>query len=564
VDALARDGVAPISVDRGVALFLGVLGGTAGGALILCGRIPELPTLRITRPALPLGRFLEHPRVYFPGVELISDAVLSGPADPYLDDHKIGGDRVLPAVLGLEAIAQAAAAVAGEQRVVAFESVHIERPIIVPAHGEETLRIACLVRAPGVVDAVLRCQRSSFVVDHFHARCRLAPGDTAAARDAPGCAHQSPGGDVALDPARDLYGALLFHSGRFRRLARYRHLHARACEAEICPDTGQAWFGRYLPDALWLGDPGARDAALHALQACVPHARLLPVAVAQIAFDDVRATGARVVRAVELWQRGDTYCYDLDLYDPAGRRLESWRGLELHALEAVYPDAWPPALLAAHAERRVAALLPAARLRVALLTDGTQTIAAPPPQRAAGCIAAAPARPNTDLSRARKTASAQALGMLLEDAARLHRRADGRWEVPGCSDALSTAHADRLTLAVAGAAPLTCDLETVRARPAQRWEHLLGPRGRALATRVAAETGEPLAQAATRVWTARECLKKSGSAPDTPLTLASVDTDGWVVFAVGTLAIASVAATLTDQPSPRVLAVLAGRSDAQL
>ena len=48
-----------------------------------------------------------------------------------------------------------------------------------------------------------------------------------------------------------------------------------SAEAEIRPDDATLWYGPYHPTELVLGDPGARDAALHAIQACIPHRRIL-------------------------------------------------------------------------------------------------------------------------------------------------------------------------------------------------------------------------------------------------------------------------------------------------
>ena len=53
------------------------------------------------KPDIPFLRFLEQPRVYFPGIELIVDSELSIDTDPYLDDHVLGGERLFPAVMGL-------------------------------------------------------------------------------------------------------------------------------------------------------------------------------------------------------------------------------------------------------------------------------------------------------------------------------------------------------------------------------------------------------------------------------------------------------------------------------
>jgi enediyne polyketide synthase len=46
------------------------------------------------------------------------------------------------------------------------------------------------------------------------------------------------GEPVHLDPARDLYGGLLFQEGRFRRLRGYRSLRATECVAESAAEEG--------------------------------------------------------------------------------------------------------------------------------------------------------------------------------------------------------------------------------------------------------------------------------------------------------------------------------------
>ena len=48
------------------------------------GRLRDMPTLKVERPELPFLRFLEKPRVYYPGIELVVDAELSTATDPYL------------------------------------------------------------------------------------------------------------------------------------------------------------------------------------------------------------------------------------------------------------------------------------------------------------------------------------------------------------------------------------------------------------------------------------------------------------------------------------------------
>lgn len=59
------------------------------------------------------GRFLENVLVHQPGVELVCGPRLSLQADPYLADYQVDGLPMLPPMLALEALAQAASVLAG-------------------------------------------------------------------------------------------------------------------------------------------------------------------------------------------------------------------------------------------------------------------------------------------------------------------------------------------------------------------------------------------------------------------------------------------------------------------
>ena len=50
---------------------------SANVAAVVMGRLRDMPTLKVERPELPFLRFLEKPRVYYPGIELVVDAELS-------------------------------------------------------------------------------------------------------------------------------------------------------------------------------------------------------------------------------------------------------------------------------------------------------------------------------------------------------------------------------------------------------------------------------------------------------------------------------------------------------
>src|SRR5262249_31782159 len=120
-----------------------------------------------------LHRFLERERVYYPGVELIVDAELSAQTDLYLGDHVLNKQPLFPAVMGLEAMAQAAMALVGTSRLPRFEKVELMRPVAVPDKTSTNIRLAALRREPDLVEVCLRSVETDYHVDHFRALCRF-------------------------------------------------------------------------------------------------------------------------------------------------------------------------------------------------------------------------------------------------------------------------------------------------------------------------------------------------------------------------------------------------------
>jgi enediyne polyketide synthase len=536
VDALAHQGVTAITVEQGTAILLRLLGaGGPTGSIVVTGRFGAPPTLSVEERDLPILRFLERARVHVPGVEIVADTEVSIASDPYVEEHVFHGRRLLPAVVGLEAMAQVAAAVAGRPDAPIFESVEFRRPIEVPASGAVTVRCAALAADGGAVDVLLRSSETEFQVDHFRATARWGPAPRppawAASEEARRGAIGAP--RLHVDPAHDLYGAALFQEGRFRRVRAYRRLRARECVAELVPCSsacpfGEPWFGAYLPPDQRLGDPAARDAMIHAIQACIPHRTLLPIAAERISIGP-GAAGARFVHAVERERDGATFVYDVVAMDADGAIVEQWEGLQLRAVdESPHPREWPAPLLAAYLERRAAEVLPGTPIAVAARNgDGADRTA-----RSAGAIAEA------------------------SGAIALHRP-DGK-PVPATGrGGASAAHAGDVTIAVAGADPIACDLEPLATRSESMWRDLLGAERFALAGRVAAASGEDHGSAATRVWAAAESLKKAGVPAGAPLVLESVAADGWIALRSGPLAVVTCVAAVRGAPAPLAIALLA-------
>ncbi|MGZ8189719.1 MAG: SDR family NAD(P)-dependent oxidoreductase [Methylococcaceae bacterium] len=124
IDALLREGISPINPAQGVDMLCRLVSAKQPfNSVIVTGRLGELPTLTLEQPELPFLRFLERTRAYYPGVELIVEADLSTDSDPYLQDHVFQGEQLLPGVMGLEAMAQVAMALADKTCSPSFEQV---------------------------------------------------------------------------------------------------------------------------------------------------------------------------------------------------------------------------------------------------------------------------------------------------------------------------------------------------------------------------------------------------------------------------------------------------------
>ncbi len=433
------------------------------------------------------------------------------------------------------------------------------RPIVVPHDGPLTIRLVALRTGPDRVEVALRSQETNFQADHFRAACVFGPAvradDFVESVADPQAIQQAA---LPLDPDRDLYGGILFQHGRLQRVCSYRHLRATECVAEIRSCLGTPWFSQYLPGELVLGDAGARDATLHGIQACIPHGVLLPTGVDRLTIfappgvrqadhdhdheyvvpdvvpdvvpehDAASQPGKADIRqpdlsifahARERSREGDDFVYDVDVTDESGNILERWQGLQLRSIRTKPTNGpWAAPLLATYLQRRANELIPAA-VSIALQTDAS-----------------------TDRTTAGDRAVQRALGAEVA----IHRRGDGKPEA--CVlESVSASHAGDLTLAICGEKAVACDLEAVVARSAAMWRDILGPQRQALAELIAREAREDHDTAATRVWSAGECLKKAGLGFEAPLVLASVQADGWILLESGTFRLATCVVAVRGQ-----------------
>jgi enediyne polyketide synthase len=506
LDSLIRQGITPLPVDEAIEYLEQMLASrNAPTSTIITGRFGNLPTLRFDRQELPLMRFLEHPRVHLPGIELVADAEISSASDPYIIEHAFQGEHLLPAVMGMESMAQAAMALERSEALPTFHDLHFAHPIVVPRDKPVTVRIAALRRMPGTVAVAVRCSTTSFQLDHFNGTCVFGHGIPAEEETG---AHGRLHADLALDPARDLYGRILFHRGRFCRIAGYEALHADRSTARLTVPEDTPWFARHLPPELRMGDAASRDAALHSIQACIPHKTVLPVGVERITPSQDWTRAAAVVRARERIRDGDNFVYDLRIEDALGKLCELWQGLRLRAVAPVDSiSPWPLALLAPYLERKLAEIVPHSPVRIAFANGREER---------------------------REPALANLLREMFGAPAVLTHRPDGKPEITGVNNPrpyLSVSHCAEVTLVAAAARAVGCDVEEISGRDSRNWELLLGEQGLALARLLAGAASIPMESASAQAWTLRESLRKAGAGLSQSLSLDSATPDGWTHFA---------------------------------
>jgi enediyne polyketide synthase len=552
--SMAAAGMAGISAGDAARLLLKVLA-TPGrpDRVAVHGRIgvPGPAHAGPVRPGpVPSGRFLREVIVHYPGIELVCDARLSLATDPYLADYRVDGRPVLPPVLALEALAEAASALAGRPLRHAT-AVTMGPPAGLPAAdsgGAVTIRV-CAVADGGKITTSLRSAESGPVVDHVRA---VFAADEPADPGAAGTATAGPRrAGAALVDGGELYGTVCFQAGRFRRIAGLTELTARSCRALARGPDDRAWFPPGGDGAgpgaggLLLGSPGLNDALLQALQACVPDRRVWPAAIASVTFSGAAAAGEVEIRAVAAARRpagppvavpvpvtvaggpagrgvlvpppspspdadgmapATELTWDVAAVDGGGAILAAWRGVVLREAGALPRGGpWPLALLPAYLESAALRLGLDPDLRITAAADGP----ARPPGGGAGVPPPRPAEP---------------------------------------------AAAGGLALAAGGAAFAACGWAPADPR------HPVWPAGdagqAATFSRLCSHLSEPPVASAARLQAATACLARAGAPADAPLSFERAAADGWAVLAAGGTRLACTVVEVAGLPGAVAIAIM--------
>ena len=432
-------------------------------------------------------RYLERPRVFYPGVELIAEAELCSDGDRYLQDHAPFDTPVFPLVCALEAMVSAAQCVCQRLQLPVVQALHIGEAVTCALGRRFVLRTAAVVGADGSVRVQILSDTTGFDVVHFSACLTwIAPVVSRMT--------EAFGGDAQVPAARLLYEGLCFHGPRFRRVATVTAVSATHCQFRTGISVINDWYGPLLPQRIVSGDPSIRDAVLHALQMCMPNQLVLPVAAASIQLGLLDSETEYTVSARQISSDGRRYVFDIQVCDPAGEIVERWAGLELLRSSA----AAPPEAMRVLPRELLQPLVARLATDVLGVRDAT-----------AGVV----------FGEARHTRSSAALSQALGIPVEARRNGDGAICVDGAF--VSTSHAEEVTVALARTVgPIAVDFEFKPDYRIEDWRLMLGGERSKFAEHLEQQGLAGLEVAMLLVWTMSECLVKLGCADWQP-SLAS-------------------------------------------
>ncbi len=345
--------------EEGVRRFVEAFTSDTGTSRIcLYGRSVGYATWDQLRPvaAIPEGlRFIEQVSHIEPEVELIARCRLTLERDRYLQDHVYNGMYIVPTVLALEMVAQAAQALAGDSELVCrLEAVEMPYPIVVdPTHGLDIeLRAEVQERSTPECSTLERLRRVNVLVSTAQSAfktCALSGTVVFGKRDELTQAPIPLGNPVAIDARADLYGRQFFVGPLYQRMgAIYSldpkqsvcigdiHAHDVAAREAFSASTGAS------RERLVLGDPFFRDTLLHtSLLHHLDHMAFTSRIDRVELFEGCEATeaGKRLCLAQLRWSGGKDSEYELAAVSAEGRILERWTGYCSKALAST--GAWP-------------------------------------------------------------------------------------------------------------------------------------------------------------------------------------------------------------------------------
>lgn len=518
LEELQRKGIRPISLDDGISFFNSLFIDTyRANNLIITSRFGNDLLLNVEEPLnAEYFRFVDNIIVFCPKTELISEFFLTEKHDLYLKDHIIDNQIIFPAVLAMEAMAQAVNIInEGLPASFSFRELEFMQPVIIKKGESRRIRIIVQRMELNTYKVVLRDEATGFLKDYFKAVISTellidSQNEFVAGAMIP----------LEINVQKELYNNILFQKGLFQRLKCYNYLTPYSLSADTVTGTKPQYFSDFLPQNLILTDPGIRDSAFHAVQACVPGYTLLPIkmGVCNI-FRKRDGIELCTIQALETGRNGDVFIYNILIFDENKEIIEEWIDVHFKIL---------------HLKKIL--ILSASLIKNVL-------------QR--------------KLDEVRGERNCCTLKFNSGDHDIVIKRNDGK-PLIGNGFQFTKSHSDTIEISLKSRIAIACDVERVIHKTNSQWQKLLGDSRYKLAKSVKQVCGEDDNQAGTRVWGAVECLRKSGNSLFSPIIIKGKVSRGIVYFTSGDMVLISFRCIMEDTLSDMVFTILIKTGDEKI
>ncbi|MEC1417479.1 SDR family NAD(P)-dependent oxidoreductase [Bacillus haynesii] len=489
VETLRTRGITPIPLDKGIDLFKTLLGdllnGKVRGTIVVSGRMGNIPTLSYGSKETPLLRFVEKVHVHYPMIEMLVDVDITDINDPYINDHIFDGNRLLPAVIAIEAMAQVLNALTKKNDLPSFKDLQFRQPILL-TKDVNTIRIAALRVSEDSYKLAIFSSGTNFNVIHFECIGYYHSTSIQVENQLPPFLIQSD--KSTLNVKKELYERTLFQKGMFENIQSYYKVSAYELGMYLDNNKEKNWFRDMLPQELLLNDPGVRDAALHGLQASIPQKTVIPVTVKKIEHYASRQKRLKAY-AYQVSQEKDIYEYNLYLYNENNELVEAWSGLKVKEVQTLGSPRNISSLVASQITRDIREFYEINDFTFLIeQIDQNQS----PDQRR------------------------EFLLRQLTNNEKLLKRSNGMQHTQSKNVCFS--YCDNLIIGISSEKKISCDIEKIDPSiDHKNWEKILGSQAKFIA--YLTSEGWNLTQAATIIWTVIECMQKDGLQSDRPLVI---------------------------------------------
>jgi len=556
LDMLRGAGVTAIPIEKGISSYVDLATRAYPFRnFVYMGRLSNslerklMPTIRI-----PKWRFIEKVLRFVPGVDLVTEATLTHHDDKYIPEHVFAGTPLMPTVLGLESMVQAAKACIGTDRTPVIRDIRLKRPMIIPKETGAKVQTYVLagptVKGVTSVKASMRSDSDGFASDHFEIECIF--GSPSLQKSLLPTCPSIPKKKYQKDP-EEFAPSPLFQGRFLRRISKIYAISETETLTEITVPVEAQYFSAGFEQKTQTPSPAVRDAMLQSAALGLP-AGFLPDHFDEFRFFRPYKDGEKVVCWSKVVSRSDDEMKaDITVFDKKGKVIEMVKRFVAKApstkvnlvpernTESIPLKKFNDCLketvgrkpvtfcMVAHkdlAQKRFMAALPENERKK--LKNGHP---APRHESLIGNVVAGKLAASRHLELFNKTK------LPFSDISIQHTK-EGKPELAFNGGqvsktppiGISLADGAGASFAIIGEGPVGIDTEKVEPRTTELWKGLLGDDGYDLAMRLMNETGESFDLSATRVWTLIEAGKKADSLTRFIPDFTEIFDRQWLVF----------------------------------